>query len=124
MEKIFRVEVKDGYVKDFTDEKKALEFESKIKKEAEEEAEKARVTEEKKNLLKKERVNRFSDLENRFQTLHKLLDQFNTDLNKYEKDYGVHLYYKEKENGEVGILEARPSIDFAWDNFWDKMLKF
>lgn len=124
MEHIFRVKVKDGYIKDFTDEKRALDFEAKIKKEAEEETEKARVAEEKKNLLKKERVNRFSDLENRFQTLHKLLDQFNTDLNKYEKDYSVHLYYKEKENGKVGILEARPSIDFAWDNFWDKMIKF
>lgn len=123
MEKIFRVKGRDGYVKEFTDEKLALEFETRIKKEAEEEAEKIRVAEEKKNLLKKERVNRFNDLENRFQVLHNALADFNFDLNKYEDDFGVHLYYKKKENGELNLLEAKQSIDFAWDYFWDKLNK-
>lgn len=126
MEKIYRVRVNDGYVKEFTEDQEqlALEFEAKLKKEAEEEAERVRKAEEERQNKLKEKDKRLSELNKNAIEVYKSLRNFYNDVSQYEKDYRVRLFYDQNDiDGESKLTEIKNSIDFTHDGIMNNFIK-
>ena len=86
MEKIFRVKCNDGYVKEFADEKLALEFEAKVKKEMEEELERQKKAKE--ECKEKEKIK-----ECKLKSMNELAEKLSFELNSFREKYGVSYHY-------------------------------
>ena len=112
MEKLFRVNGKIFYNED---EANAYEADLKLKKEKEEAERKA--AEEKKKKLTQYR-------ETKLKEINEAIKKAETLILDYEKETGSHLiYYKNYCGGDTVVSEVRDSIDFAWDNVVDELLK-